>query len=123
MGEQRVLLIEDDPETNRLFGELLSEEGFDVTSSSHSSLPARDGHVLVVTDLDAGSRRYSSEVARDWIRTLRARYDVPVVVVTGHMEALHDPALRSDVADLMLKPVDIDDLSTRLRAALERPLV
>ena len=120
MGERRVLLIEDDPETNRLFGEILAEDGFNVTACAHDALPERDGAALVITDLDQGSRTYSSQVANEWIRMLRARYAGPVFVITGHTEATRDDTLLREAFDVMSKPIDIEDLTGRLKAAFER---
>lgn len=120
MGDRRVLLIEDDPETNRLFSEVLSEDGFAVTACAHDGLPEPDGIALVVTDLDQGSRRYSSAGARDWIRLLRDRYAAPVFVITGHTEATLDDALRAEATDVMGKPIDLADLNVRLEAAYQR---
>ena len=112
-----MLLIEDDPETQRLFVEILAEDGFTVTPCVHDDLPDRDGAVLVITDLDQGSRTYSSESARVWIRQLRDRYLAPVFVITGHAEASNDEALRREAIDVMCKPIDIGDLTSRLGAA------
>ena len=120
MGARRVLLIEDDPETNRLFGEVLTEDGFSVTTCAHDGLPEPDGIALVVTDLDNGSRRYSSQLARDWIRLLRVRYSAPVLVITGHSEAAFDETLRSEATDVMSKPIDLADLNARIEAAFAR---
>ena len=119
MGERRVLLIEDDPETNRLFVEILAEDGFTVTACAHDDLPARDGASLVITDLDRGSRKYSAGAAADWVRMLRARYGAPVFVITGHAEAARDEALLTEVLGVMSKPIDIDDLVRRLETAFE----
>lgn len=114
-----MLLIEDDPETNRLFSEVLAEDGFAVTACAHDGLPEPDGIGLVVTDLDQGSRSYTSDGARSWIRLLRDRYAAPVFVITGHTEATLDDALRAEAADVMGKPVDLADLNTRLEAAFQ----
>jgi len=115
VGERRVLLIEDDPETNRLFVEILAEDGFTVTSCAHDALPARDGASLVITDLDRGSRKYSTDAAADWVRMLRERYAAPVFVITGHAEATRDEALLNEVLGVMSKPIDIDDLVASLQ--------
>jgi len=114
-----VLLIEDDPETQRLFVEILAEDGFTVTPCAHTDLPERDGAALVITDLDQGSRTYSSESARFWIRQLRERYLAPVFVITAHAEASNDDALRREAIDVMCKPIDIEDLTMGLSLAFD----
>jgi DNA-binding response OmpR family regulator len=117
--QQRLLLIDDDPDTSHLFGEALREDGFSVTACVHERLPERDGIAVVITDLNMRGHAYSSDVAREWLGTLRDRYGVPVVVVTGHAEAARDPALASEAAGVLGKPVDLDELRSRIVAAIE----
>jgi DNA-binding LytR/AlgR family response regulator len=93
-----------------------------VTTTTHDALPPRDGAALVITDLDQGSRNYSSQGARDWVRLLRDRYLAPVFVITGHAEAMGDHALQVEAIDIMSKPIDIEDLSARLKFAFEGAL-
>ena len=113
---EKILLIEDDPETIRLFREILAESGFEAQGVPHDSLPEANGYGLVITDLDMRGKRYSSTDARAWVRMVADRYGVPVVVITGHSEAVLDEAMRLEAVDIIGKPLDVDDLQRRVAA-------
>jgi DNA-binding NtrC family response regulator len=114
----KILLIEDDADTIRLFREILAESGFAADGVAHDHLPEANGYGLVITDLDMHGRRYSSSDAREWVRMVGERYGVPVLVVTGHSEAMVDDAMRGEVVDIIAKPLDVEDLQRRVTAAL-----
>lgn len=112
-----ILVIEDDPDTIRLFREILADCGFQAEGVAHDRLPAPNGYGLVITDLDMRGGRYSSGDARAWVRMVGNKYGVPVVVITGHSEAILDREMRVDAADIIAKPLDVDDLQRRVAAA------
>ena len=111
-----VLVIEDDPDTQRLFMELLRDAGMVTHGCRQDALPERNGFSAVLTDLGPGLQ--SMELARQWIRLLRLRYQAPVIVVSGL--TFVDGELEGVAADVISKPVDIDDLVRRVSSVLAR---
>jgi DNA-binding response OmpR family regulator len=114
----QLLVVEDDPDSRALFGELLADAGIDAVCVDHQALPERDGFGLVMTDLP-GKGRFSIAEAREWTALLHERYRAPIVIVTGRHEAASDEVLRRS-ALMIEKPVDIDELLATIRGALDR---
>lgn len=111
-----VLVVEDDPSVRGLLQTLLSAEGYDVVTASDglaglvevSSAPP----ALVLLDLvmpDLGGVRVLEEMRDD-----PELVDVPVIVVTGKIDAV--PAMRELLGDdnVFLKPFAVSELLTRV---------
>jgi DNA-binding response OmpR family regulator len=112
----RVLVVEDDPNVRGLLQTLLSSEGYEVVTASDglaglvklsSAKPA-----LMLLDLmmpDLGGVRVLEELRAD--PTLS---DVPVIVVTGKVEAV--PGLRDVLGDnnVFVKPFGVTELLGRV---------
>lgn len=111
-----VLVVEDDPSVRGLLQTLLSAEGYDVVTASDglaglvkvsSSPPA-----LVLLDLmmpDLGGVRVLEEMRDD-----PELVDIPVIVVTGKIDAV--PGMRELLGDdnVFLKPFAVSELLTRV---------
>jgi len=120
VGDQgRVLLVEDDPDTIRMYREVLSETGLEADGCEPDRLPEASGFGLVITDLGLGGQPYSGSGAKAWVRMLGERYGVPVLVVTGRSEAVGDDGVIDVAADVIVKPLDIEDLKRRVRSAFK----
>ena len=120
-----VLVVEDDPDLRDLFHDLLTDEGYRVSSRG---TPAADvpgvlallAPNLIVTD----SMGHSGDSLIASLRSLRADLRIaktPVVLCTGAVRKLQD--LDGAIADLgvrvVLKPFDIDHLLGVVAVALE----
>ena len=111
-----VLVVEDDPSVRGLLQTLLSAEGYEVVTASDglaglvkvsSSPPA-----LVLLDLmmpDLGGVRVLEEMRDD-----PELKDIPVIVVTGKIDAV--PSMRELLGDdnVFLKPFAVSELLTRV---------
>ena len=119
----KILVVEDDPSVRGLLQTLLSAEGYDVATASDglaglvkatSSPPA-----LVLLDLmmpDLGGVRVLEEMRDD-----PELVDIPVIVVTGKVDAV--PSMRSLLGDdnVFLKPFAVGELLARVDAVTGGP--
>ena len=116
MSATHVLVVEDDPSVRGLLHTLLSAEGYDVATASDglaglvkatSSPPA-----LVLLDLmmpDLGGVRVLEELRDD-----PELADIPVIVVTGKIDAV--PGMRQLLGEdnVFVKPFAVAELLTRV---------
>lgn len=124
MSPVRVLVVEDDPSVRGLLQTLLSAEGYDVTTASDglaglvkatSAPPA-----LVLLDLmmpDLGGVRVLEEMRED-----PELAGIPVIVVTGKVEAV--PGMRDVLGEdnVFLKPFAVTELLARVGAVTGGPV-
>ena len=116
MSATHVLVVEDDPSVRGLLHTLLSAEGYDVATASDglaglvkatASKPA-----LVLLDLmmpDLGGVRVLEELRDD-----PELSDIPVIVVTGKVDAV--PGMRALLGDdnVFVKPFAVAELLARV---------
>ena len=111
-----VLVVEDDPSVRGLLDTLLSAEGYDVVTASDGLAgllqAASTSPSLILLDLmmpDLGGVRVLEELRED-----PALKDVPVLVVTGKVEAV--PAVRDLLGEdnVLLKPFAVSELLARV---------
>jgi DNA-binding response OmpR family regulator len=115
-AQPRVLVMEDDPSVRSLLHTLLDSEGYDVVTASDglSGLVQASARppALVLLDImmpDLGGMRVLQELRAD-----PALVDVPVIVVTGQLEAV--PELEADLGDesVFVKPFGVSELLARV---------
>jgi len=117
---KRVLVVEDDADSRKLFDEILLDAEFEPVCVDHDALPEADGFSTIVSDLPEARGGYSSERMSMWARGLQTRYRAPLIVVTGRMEAARDSELRRASAHVVTKPIDVDAFVERVRNADRR---
>lgn len=110
-----ILVFEDDDDIRTVLSDLLREAGFRSVEVDHDGGLPSDAEVdLVLTDLPKAPCGYSADGARDWVTSVRDRYQVPVVVITAHREAASDAVLGSISAAVVMKPFELDHLMARV---------
>ncbi len=116
MSATRVLVVEDDPSVRGLLHTLLSAEGYDVATASDGLaglVKATAQHpALVLLDLmmpDLGGVRVLEELRDD-----PELADIPVIVVTGKIDAV--PGMRALLGEdnVFVKPFAVAELLTRV---------
>jgi DNA-binding response OmpR family regulator len=117
----RVLVVEDDPSVRGLLHTLLTGEGYDVATASDglaglvkASSAKPDLMLLDLMMPDLGGVRVLEELRGD-----PALADVPVIVVTGKLEAV--PPLRGLLGEdnVFVKPFGVAELLARVAAVTE----
>jgi DNA-binding NtrC family response regulator len=120
----RVLLLEDDAAFSAILVEFLAGEGFDVAAcDSYTSLrEALDAanRPIVVADFWGASQATLSACERDQIRELGGF--TPTVLLTARAWASAASADELNVACILPKPVDLDELVARVLRCLHSGL-
>ncbi|MGW3045732.1 response regulator [Kitasatospora sp. NPDC001159] len=117
----RVLLVDDDPLLLRTLQLNLRARQYEVltANSGRAALDAAERDTPDAVLLDLGLPDLNGI---DVLRHLRARLDVPIIVLTGRTEPEEMiRALDAGADDYVTKPFDPDELFARLRAVLRRP--
>ena len=119
----RVLVVEDDPSVRGLLQTLLVAEGYEVSTASDGlgglGQIAATSPALVLLDLvmpDLGGARVLQELRED---PELAR--LPVLVVTGHEDAVPDMQARLGAENVFLKPFAVGELLARVGAVTGGP--
>ena len=112
----KAVVIVRDADVQALIVELLSE--IDLEAVVELVIPSGvDDPVVVVTDLGP---RYDPAKARAAVQRLHERWpDTPVVLLTSHRAAVEEPD-QLGVEALILKPFDMDDLTSAVTRLIAR---
>ena len=119
----RVLVVDDEPTLRRTLSILLRARGYDVVAAADgrealASAAAEHPDVVV---LDLGLPDLDGV---DVVRQLRGWTPVPVLVLSGRLDARQKvAALDAGADDYVTKPFDVEELLARLRAVARRHAV
>ena len=119
-GRQRILIVDDDPETLRLVRDTLEEAGYaPLTTADHGALArllASEKPALVLLDLVLPGTD-----GIELMGQVPALADVPVIFISGYgREETVARALEAGAEDYVIKPFSPTELVARVRAALRR---
>jgi DNA-binding response OmpR family regulator len=116
----RVLLVDDDQFVRDATAQLLREEGYEVDTAADGAelLDRFDRHLPDCVLLDV---RLPDLDGFEICRRLRAKGDVPIIMVTGRTDTVDVVAgLEAGADDYIAKPFEPKELAARVRAMLRR---
>jgi len=119
-GNQRILVVDDEPQLTRVLRRSLMAKGYDVRVAGDGEFALQTFHDwppdLVITDL-----AMPNISGLELCRRLRATSEVPIIVLSVRgEEQTKVQALDAGADDYVTKPFGMDELSARIRAALRR---
>lgn len=115
------LVVEDDITMRHLVASYLEDHDIRTVSASRrdevNRMLANSKADLVVLDL-----RLGQEDGLDLLREIRAQYDVPIIITTGHRRDEVDRVVGLELGadDYIVKPFGVRELLARIRAVLRR---
>lgn len=120
MGAQRILIVEDDPDTEQMLAMVLRSEGYDVLTAGNGPL-----------GLELLRKMGPDLVLLDWMlpgmdglevcRRARDVSTVPIIMLTAKSAASDTVAgLDTGADDYLAKPFEAEELLARIRAQLRR---
>lgn len=120
MSAQRMLVIEDDPDTQQMLTMILRSEGYEVLTAGNGSL-----------GLELLRKMGPDLVVLDWMlpgmdglevcRRAREFSNVPIIMLTAKTETVDKVSgLDTGADDFLPKPFEPDELLARIRAQLRR---
>ncbi|HEY2026514.1 MAG TPA: response regulator [Gemmatimonadaceae bacterium] len=117
-----VLLVEDEPTLARVFGLVLTGAGYSVTACADGaealqSFRASPDRVQVIVS-DVTMPRLSGDQLARAVHEIRP--EVPIILMSGCSTLLADSVRTVGIAEILQKPVGIDDLVGAVESALER---
>ena len=121
-GNERILLVDDDPSIVSMIRQMLERMGYTVTEMTDSTAALErfkstpDDFDLVITDM-AMPKMSGDQLATELMKT---RENIPIVLCTGHSDTIDEKkAKRMGIKGFVMKPLDKSKLARAVRAALD----
>ena len=121
-GNERILLVDDDPSIINMICQMLKRFGYTVTSMTDSTVAlerfksAPDDFGLVITDMSM-PKMSGDQLAAE---LMKIRKDVPILLCTGHSDAVDEKKARQiGIKGFAMKPLDMSKLASAVREALD----
>ncbi|OGR06070.1 MAG: hypothetical protein A2511_16510 [Deltaproteobacteria bacterium RIFOXYD12_FULL_50_9] len=121
-GNEKILVIDDEPTITHLIEKILNKLGYQVTTSNKSIEALKtfktnqQAFDLIITD-QAMPGLTGGDLAKE---VLRIRPDMPIILCTGYSETLNEEsAKRIGILEYILKPILKQDLALTVRKVLD----
>jgi two-component system, OmpR family, response regulator len=106
----KVLVIDDDPGIRQMLGLALREAGFEVALSDGQLLHDAGAADVILLDVRLGNRN-----ARELLTEVPSLAEVPIIVMTAVVEIEAAARGLSEIAGVVSKPFDLDELEQTIR--------
>ena len=120
-SDRIALVVDDDVFVLSAMAELLSEEGYDVHTSSNGFSALRQASeykpAVILLDLVLPERSGGDVMAE--LRADPATHDIAIVLVTANAQFLTEAQI-AEADGLVMKPFDVDDLLQTVHRAVQR---
>jgi two-component system, NtrC family, response regulator AtoC len=117
----RLLVVDDDKETQELLREILTEEGYHVVTSGSGEEALRIGKEspfdVIISDMRLGEKIGGMDVLRAY-KTIQPESEVILITAFGSMESAIE-AVKAGAFDYISKPFKIDEVLVQVKRALE----
>ncbi len=117
----RILVVDDDRETQDLLREVLTDEGFEVTTSGSGEEALKIGEQesfdVIISDMKLGPGLDGLDVLRAY-KAVQPESEVILITAFGSMETAIE-AVKAGAFDYLSKPFKIDEVVLQVRRALE----
>ena len=112
-----ILIIEDNPESLNLYGEILRSEGFSVIETPHGKAALKSlEERQVIPDLILMDLTFPFMTAEEFVsglRSIQSCKKIPIIVISGQMDIQkRTTALKAN--DFIQKPFDLDLFLTKV---------
>ncbi len=117
----KILVVDDDTDTQELLREVLSEEGYDVVTSGSGEEALRIGEQecfdIIISDMKLGPNLNGLDVLRAY-KSIQPDSEVILITAFGSMETAIE-AVKAGAFDYISKPFKIDEVLLQVHRALE----
>jgi two-component system, OmpR family, KDP operon response regulator KdpE len=117
-SERRILIVDDDPHFRRTLQLALHSYGYKAGDAANGE-EALEAVRTTVPDLIVLDWQLPGMNGIQTCRALRARYSVPVIIVSGNRSNSKIAALDAGANDFLAKPFAMNELVTRIESALQ----
>src|SRR5579864_2839879 len=116
-----ILVVDDDLETRNLLGEVLREEGYEVTTSgsAEEALDVGNNELfdVIISDMKLGPELNGLDVLRAY-KSIQPESEVILITAFGSMESAIE-AVKAGAFDYISKPFKIDEVVLQVGRALQ----
>ena len=119
---KKILVVEDEAKLREIYRETLTEEGYEVmmVDNGRKALTVATGMPLdlIITDIKMPEMH-----GVEFVGALReCGFDTPVIMCSAYEQMKNDfGVVSAGIADFLTKPVDIDELVSKVNAILGSP--